>query len=292
MNMLDFLDVGNQFTFSTNKKGTKRLITKARNGEPIKLNAFEPVSEESTSALPYQEFSDPSILYRFPSFDLISNILKQDSTDEYSDIMRCKSIGEILQEEYKPETYTDSEYEDAPEDAQESFDTTPYSQKVGFKAFNNAFDKVAEKNPDILHYRKILTQLADAESNFRSSIKNPNAPAYGYFQLMQGETQNKVWNNIEEYSGLSTEDFLKDPEAQIEAAYKMLKIFENSFSDEDYEKAEQLGITKFGMLGGAWLGGPGGVRKVLNGKGNPSDKKWSKNGKQGSTVLTYMQIFS
>lgn len=165
---------------------------------------------------------------------------------------------------------------------------TPKSYK-GLAAFNKAYDEVEASNPEAKKYRQFLTKMAEQESGFNSAIQNrAGAPAYGYFQFMQDD---KKYNNIRQYAGTDIETFRNNPKLQIEAAIKLAKSFENGFSKEDLELANKNGYSTWGLLGGAWLAGNGGVRKFLRGQGNPSDRHWSKEGK-GTDVATRIKAFN
>ena len=165
---------------------------------------------------------------------------------------------------------------------------TPKSYK-GLAAFNKAYDEVEASNPEAKKYRQFLTKMAEQESGFNSAIQNrAGAPAYGYFQFMQDD---KKYNNIRQYAGTDIETFRSNPKLQIEAAIKLAKSFEKGFSKEDLELANKNGYSTWGLLGGAWLAGNGGVRKFLRGQGNPSDRHWSKEGK-GTDVSTRIKAFN
>lgn len=165
---------------------------------------------------------------------------------------------------------------------------TPKSYK-GLAAFNKAYDEVEASNPEAKKYRQFLTKMAEQESGFNSAIQNrAGAPAYGYFQFMQDD---KKYNNIRQYAGTDIETFRNNPKLQIEAAIKLAKSFEKGFSKEDLELANKNGYSTWGLLGGAWLAGNGGVRKFLRGQGNPSDRHWSKKGK-GTDVATRIKAFN
>lgn len=154
--------------------------------------------------------------------------------------------------------------------------------------FNKIYDELEAENPIYSKYRRLLTDIASKESGFNSSIQNrAGAPAYGYFQFMQ---DGKKWNNIQHYSGLSIEDFRKNPKEQIKAAVKLAQDFEKGLSSQDLEKAKQQGYSINALIAGAWLGGNGGVRRALNGR-DTSDKHWSKTG-AGTTVKTRMNQFN
>lgn len=159
----------------------------------------------------------------------------------------------------------------------------------GLDEFNRWYDEVEQEDPEAKNYRQFLTKMAEQESGFNSAIQNKaGAPAYGYFQFMQ---DGKKYNNISAYAGTDVETFRNNPELQIKAAIKLAKQFERGFNKQDLELAAQKGYTKFGLLGGAWLAGNGGVRKYLQGLANPSDKHWSKSG-SGTDVASRIQMFN
>lgn len=159
----------------------------------------------------------------------------------------------------------------------------------GSEEFEQAYNEVEKNNPEAKKYRAFLTKMAQQESGFNKSIQNrAGAPAYGYFQFME---DGKKYNNISAYAGTDIDTFRNNPKLQIEAAIKLAKSFEQGFNDEDRKLAEQKGFTPFGLLGGAWLGGVGGVRKFLKGQGNPSDRHWSKEGK-GTDVASRIKMFN
>lgn len=159
----------------------------------------------------------------------------------------------------------------------------------GLDEFNRWYDEVEQEDPEAKNYRQFLTKMAEQESGFNSTIQNKaGAPAYGYFQFMQ---DGKKYNNISAYAGTDVETFRNNPKLQIKAAIKLAKQFERGFNKQDLELAAQKGYTKFGLLGGAWLAGNGGVRKYLQGLANPSDKHWSKSG-SGTDVASRIQMFN
>jgi hypothetical protein len=57
--------------------------------------------------------------------------------------------------------------------------------------------------------------------------------------------------------------------AQIDAAVKMAHSIEKQFNSQDLKLAKAQGYSMDQLIRGAWLGGVGGVRKVLKGQGNP-----------------------
>lgn len=165
-----------------------------------------------------------------------------------------------------------------------------YAPKInnikGLEEFNKIYDEVETTNKDAKKYRQLLTKLAEKESGFNSAIKNKYAPAYGYFQFMQ---DGKTYNNIEHFANTDINTFLNNPKLQIQSAIKLAKQFEKSYTKEDLDLANKLGITKNGLIAGAWLAGNSGVRKFLKGEGNPSDKHW---GGKGTNVKDRINLFN
>lgn len=183
----------------------------------------------------------------------------------------------------------DVQKEDKKEFQQTMSKEVTVKQSKGLDEFNKWYDEVEKEDPEAKNYRKFLTKMAEQESGFNSYIQNrAGAPAYGYFQFMQ---DGKKYNNISAYAGTDIETFRNNPKLQIKAAIKLAKSFERGFSKKDLELAAQKGYTKFGLLGGAWLAGNGGVRKYLQGLDNPSDKHWSKSG-AGTSVADRIAMFN
>lgn len=144
----------------------------------------------------------------------------------------------------------------------------------GSDEFEDAFDEVQSQYPEAAYYRDILTKIAQQESGFNPTAKNPNAPAYGYFQFMEGDK----WSNISTYAGTDIQTFLNNPKLQIKAAIRLAKSFENSFSKEDIKQAAKLGYGRDSLIAGAWLAGAGGVKKFIWKGINVDDKHWSPEG--------------
>lgn len=154
-------------------------------------------------------------------------------------------------------------------------------------SFDNAFDYVISKRPEASKYRTLLTKIAEQESGFNPLAKNPNAPAYGYFQFMEGDR----WSNITQYAGVDINTFLHNPEIQINAAINLAQAFENSFSEEDIKRAEQLGYGLDSLIAGAWLAGPRGVKNFIWYNKNVDDKHWSPEG-AGVSVKQIMDKYA
>lgn len=175
--------------------------------------------------------------------------------------------------EFEEESTTSSKYVPLTNDKKQS-STIPFDKLI---------DEVSQGNESVKNLKKFLTDTARVESNFDFKVQNKaGAPAYGAFQFMDF--------NIKPL-GVSIEEFRNNPRLQIEAAAKLAEQFKSQFTEEDRRLAKEKGYSENALLAGAWLGGVGGVRKVLRGEGNPSDKHWSKEEK-GTTVKDRMDKFN
>lgn len=155
------------------------------------------------------------------------------------------------------------------------------SQQITLKGtddFESAFNKAIQRDPSVAKYKNFLTKTAKRESGFNSTIQNGfGAPYYGYFQM--GE------NEIKSTTGLTVDQFRNDPVAQIIGAARLYESNLNTIKKIGiYDLGRQKGYSDDALVSGAWMGGPGGVKKYLLGQGNPSDRHWDPQGKQGSSV--------
>lgn len=148
---------------------------------------------------------------------------------------------------------------------------------TGTKAFEEAFNKAVKINPEVANYRNFLVKTAKRESNFNSYIQNTTgAPYYGYFQMGKEE--------IKKTTGLSVEQFRNNPVQQILGAVELYKLnLKTLKAIKVYDIGKQKGYSDDALVSGAWAGGPGGVKKYLSGKGDPSDAHWY--GGQGGTSV-------
>lgn len=138
--------------------------------------------------------------------------------------------------------------------------------------FNEALKVGGEEAQQLQSRRTLLTHLAQLESSFNPSIRNrAGAPAYGYFQFMQGNYRGKNYNNVGLYAGVDLDTFRNSPVLQIRAANKLANSFLNSFSKTELQRLHNLGWTDNAIIAGAWLGGPGGVRAFAFNNQNRSD---------------------
>lgn len=164
-----------------------------------------------------------------------------------------------------------------------------YSETKSEKRFDEAYNQYENINPEAKKYRGFLKKVAYYESRFDNTAKNPNAPAYGYFQFMQ---DGKRYNNIQAYSGKNINEFINNPITQIDSAVKMVKDIDKQLTDKDIKRMNELGITKEGAYGIAWLSGVGGLRKFIHNGINSSDKSWYKNGKGGVDVIEQIKRYN
>lgn len=165
--------------------------------------------------------------------------------------------------------------------APEKIKEEPIQKEVKLKSskeFEAAFQEACRINPDVEKYKVFLVKTAKRESGFNSHIQNQaGAPYYGYFQMGQKE--------IKATTGLTVEQFRNDPVQQILGAVKLYKMNLNSIKNLGvYQIGKQKGYSDDALVAGAWMGGPGGVKKYLLGLGDPSDSHWYKDGKGGSSV--------
>lgn len=143
---------------------------------------------------------------------------------------------------------------------------------TGSQEFEKAYDEVEKSDPDAKNRRALLTQLAKAESSFVKDVQNRGgAPAYGYFQFMQGNYKGKNYNNISTYAGTDIATFRSNAKLQIQAANKLAKQFMNSFSQDELDRMHKMGWTDNAIIAGSWLGGPGGVRAYVFNKSDRDD---------------------
>lgn len=155
----------------------------------------------------------------------------------------------------------------------------------GSKSFEEAFEEAVKINPEVANYKNFLIKTAKKESNFDSYIQNTaGAPYYGYFQMGKEEIKNTT--------GLSVDQFRTNPVQQILGAVKLYKMNLKIIKAIGvYDLGKEKGYSDDALVAGAWLGGPGGVKKYLKGISNPSDSHWYKNGK-GVSVGTRMKEFN
>lgn len=147
----------------------------------------------------------------------------------------------------------------------------------GTPDFERILDEAQKINPEVEKYRDFLIKTAQRESGFDSYVQNKaGAPYYGYFQMGKEE--------IKRTTGLSVEEFRSNPVQQILGAVKLYKMNLKTIKALGiYNLGKDKGYSDDALVAGAWMGGPGGVKKYLLGQGDPSDSHWY-GGKGGSSV--------
>lgn len=171
-----------------------------------------------------------------------------------------------------PKATTDVSPDQSIKDESEGKSKLEYTPNPGEDSFRESYLKAVGEEDDMY---KFFSLLAKNESGYDPTAKNPNAPAYGYFQFMQDGVR---YNNISHYGDVDIDTFLNTPEIQINAARSLADSFLSHLNEEDLAKMAEKGITRSGALGGMWLGGYGGLKRYLYNNENISDKHWSPSG--------------
>lgn len=161
----------------------------------------------------------------------------------------------------------------------------PLQSSRGLSNFNSFYDQAISQYSDIAAQlksrRDLFTRIANTESGFQSAIQNKTgAPAFGYFQFMQGYYNGKNHNNIGKYAGVDINTFRNSPVLQIKAANSLANEFLHSFSSTELKRLHDLGWTDNAIIAGAWLGGPNGVRKYAFRNVNSKDAAGDSVGKR------------
>lgn len=138
----------------------------------------------------------------------------------------------------------------------------------GLDNFNRFYDQAISQYSDISKQlkdrRNLFTKIAQIESSFNSSIQNyTGAPAFGYFQFMEGLYNGNRHSNITKHAGVDINTFRNSPVLQMKAANSLANEFLSSFKPAELKRLHELGWSDNAIIGGCWLGGPGGVRKLI-----------------------------
>lgn len=214
-----------------------------------------------------------SIYKNVPSIP-ISNLSKYHLSDNFPTynirLEPEKKVEQEIEETPKRFTKTDKLVISKPNKINTNKISTSKTKINNNSSFMKVLDKMAASDPAIAKNKDILSKLAMAESSQRWNARNGRA--YGAFQLMDFNIKGDV------------NDFLNNPEEQIRQANRLLESNKRQITDNDLKLAKEQGYTYNSLLGGSWLGGIGGMRKVLTNTGNPSDK-------DGADVKSRMQKF-
>lgn len=206
--------------------------------------------------------------------DLSKQEIPEDILDDvidYPDITSEESE-EIEESEETPIMFSASEDSSFKDEVEKNHQTLK-----GSASFEEAFAEAERINPDITKYKNFLVKTARRESGFNSHIQNTQgAPYYGYFQMGK--------NEIAMTTRMSVEQFRNNPVAQILGACKLYEMNLNAIKRLGvYDLGRRKGYSDDALVSGAWMGGPGGVKKYLLGLGDPSDSHWY-DGNGGSSV--------
>lgn len=214
-----------------------------------------------------------SIYKNVPSIP-ISNLSKYHLSDNFPTynirLEPEKKVEQEIEETPKRFTKTDKLVISKPNKVNTNKISTNKAKINNNSSFIKVLDKMAASDPTIAKNKDILSKLAMAESSQRWNARN--GKAYGAFQLMDFNIQGDV------------NDFLNNPEEQIRQANRLLESNKKQITDNDLKLAKEQGYTYDSLLGGSWLGGIGGMRKVLTNTGNPRDK-------DGADVKSRMEKF-
>ena len=160
----------------------------------------------------------------------------------------------------------------------------------GLDDFNRFYDQAISQYGDISKQlkdrRNLFTKIAQVESNFSSSIQNrTGAPAFGYFQFMEGLYNGNRHSNITRHAGVDINTFRNSPVLQMRAANSLANEFLSLFKPAELKRLHDLGWTDNGIIGGCWLGGPDSVRKFAFRNIDSKDAS-------GDSVAQRMKIFN
>lgn len=204
-----------------------------------------------------------------PSIDMEFFTEEPEDYTEYNPIAKTYAQQITTEVEHKPTSpstvYPTKKKTTTKKVSVKKVEDTKKSTLKGTAEFENAFAQAVAQDPSIAKYKDFLTKTAKRESGFDSHIQNKSGkPYYGYFQFGHAA--------LKQTSTLSMEQFRNNPVEQIKAAAKLYEQFiSQSKSLGIYEKAKQQGYSDDAIAAGAWLGGVGGLKRYINGQGNPSD---------------------
>lgn len=212
--------------------------------------------------------------------------------DNIESIQRLSDYLNIEEDLFVPDTnfnqtedsITTEQIPEQQEEIQIKTNSPKKSTLKGSAEFEKAFNEALKIDPSISKYKNFLIKTAKRESGFNSYIQNTaGAPYYGYFQMGKEE--------IKRTTGMTVEQFRKNPVAQILGAAKLYELNLRTIKAIGvYEIGKNAGYTDDALVAGAWAGGPGGVKKFLLGKGDPSDSHWY-GGNGGTSVGKIMNSF-
>lgn len=143
-----------------------------------------------------------------------------------------------------------------------------YKPGKGSEVVSKAITNLSREYPDIERYRNILLQTAERESRFNLTASNPGGSAYGLFQMIDSTRRYYA-------PGLSKQQFGNSAEAQVKAAYKMLK---DIFNRSSAQKLRNMGLNDMQIATLGWLGVGYMDKYATNGNAHFSDRVKRLNG--------------
>lgn len=266
---------------------TNRIISKASSGKKMEL--------DSKQLIPNHLSTNFNNQFQFFQYKPASFMTDGDPKEDFSDKLQS-SIKKYIQTKAMS-SMTGNPFSTASPFTFESLYpkpttiTTTSSKKseitsrgtaVDKDVFNSNMTTYMQAHPDDKKYVDALYGIGGVESNYKMTAQNPRG-AYGWFQFVQNDSL----QNVSKYGGVDDPaEFMKNGQLQIEAAVKKIKEIESELAERPdlIQKARELGYDAPSIFAGAWLGGMGGVEKVLNGTGNPADA-------DGATVKDRMDMF-
>lgn len=246
----------------------------------VRNEAYEPGREPEIkegnqfNAETFTEFNQKLEADKKAALDLINDTTENVTLDyKPQSIMQFDSFKKKLHEELMKNYKEDNKLPNIMGRSDYKFASSP-------EDFERIMDEYFSKNPQDSYLRDFLTKIGAKESNFRNVQNDAGAPAYGYFQLWK--------TNLD---GLTPEQLLANPQKQVELAVKLAKYNLSQLKDRDMEALTRMGVSKWGALGGMWLGGYGGLTKWLHEGVDRSDGHHYPDGK-GATVGSYVKTFN
>ena len=115
----------------------------------------------------------------------------------------------------------------------------------GAEALSNAITEFAKTNPDVEKYRNLIMFTAYRESRFNPGASTPYGTACGWFGMTEATRRTYA-------KGLTKEQFMNNPQAQVKAAYELMKYYLTGPTYEKLKTVRGLNDKQIATLG--WLG--------------------------------------
>ena len=115
----------------------------------------------------------------------------------------------------------------------------------GAKALSDEITKLAKTNPDVENYRDLIMFTANRESGFNPKATTPYGTACGWFGMTEATRRTYA-------KGLTKQEFMNNPQAQVKAAYELMKYYLNGPTYETLKTVRGLNDKQIATLG--WLG--------------------------------------